>query len=328
MVGESGRSMSDIDVEAIRKRKLVITGAAGLVGQNLTLLLGEQGYTDLVAIDKHAENLTTLAELNPDVSTHCADLSEAGEWQDLFEGADCVIILQALITGLDWNEFVKHNITATQLILDTCKSCNVSYIVQASSSVVVSLQDDFYVRSKTAQEELTMNCGIPCVAIRPTLMFGWFDPKHLGWLARFMEKTPVIPIPGNGRYIRQPLYNRDFCRIVQYCIEHRPVGKVYDIVGNEDVTYIDIIRTIKRIKKLNTFVLCIPKKLFEWLMRLYTIFSKTPPFTASQLGALTNGEYFTGVDTEKEFGITLTPLEQAFQETFTDERYSHILIKR
>ena len=320
--------MSDTDIGAIRKRKVVITGAAGLVGQNLMLLLREQGYTDLVAIDKHEENLAILAELNPDVQTHCADLSEAGEWQNLLGGSDCVVILQAQITGLDWSEFEKNNITANQLILDTCKSYNVSYIVQASSSVVVSSADDFYVRSKTAQEELTMNSGIPCVAIRPTLMFGWFDPKHLGWLSRFMEKIPVFPIPGNGRYLRQPLYNRDFCRIIQYCVEHRPVDRVYDIVGGEEIDYIDIIRAIKRAKNLNTIVLCIPKKLFEWLMRLYAIFSKTPPFTASQLGALTNGDYFTGVDTEKEFGITLTPLKQAFQETFNDERYSDIVIKR
>ena len=320
--------MPEVDVDTIRKRKLVITGAAGLVGQNLMLLLREQGYTNLVAIDKHAENLAILAELNPDVRTCCAELSESGDWQALFEGADCVVILQAHITGLDWSQYEKSNITANQLILDTCKKYNVPYIVQASSSVVVSSQDDYYVRSKTAQEELTMNYGIPCVAIRPTLMFGWFDPKHLGWLARFMEKTPVFPIPGHGRWVRQPLYNRDFCRIIQYCIEHRPVGKVYDIVGNEEIYYIDIIRTIKRIKKLRTIILCIPKKLFEWLMRLYAVFSKSPPFTKHQLGALTNGDYFTGVDTEKEFGIKLTPLEQAFQETFTDERYSHIVIKR
>jgi len=315
-------------VDEIRGRKVVITGAAGLVGQNLTLLLREQGYTDLVAIDRHEENLATLARLNPGVTTHCADLAAAGDWQALFAGADCVVILQACITGLNWSQFESSNITANRMILDTCKAHNVGYIVQASSSVVNSAADDYYVRSKTAQEEMAMSCGIPGVAIRPTLMFGWFDPKHLGWLARFMEKTPVFPIPGHGRYVRQPLYNRDFCRIIQYCIEHRPTGRVYDIVGKEEITYIDIIRTIKRIKKLKTLILCIPMTLFEWMMRLYAVFSKSPPFTADQLGALTIGDYFTGVDTEREFGITLTPLEQAFQETFTDPRYSGIVIKR
>ena len=31
-------------------------------------------------------------------------------------------------------------------------------------------------------------------------MFGWFDRKHLGWLARFMTRAPVFPVPGHGRY--------------------------------------------------------------------------------------------------------------------------------
>jgi nucleoside-diphosphate-sugar epimerase len=80
-------------------------------------------------------------------------------------------------------------------------------------------------------------------------MFGWFDPKHFGWLSRFMEKTPIFPIPGTGRYMRQPLYNRDFCRVIIHCLENQPINKVYDLVGQEQIDYIDIIYAIKRIKK-------------------------------------------------------------------------------
>jgi len=40
------------------------------------------------------------------------------------------------------------------------------------------------------------------VVLRPTLMFGWFDRKHVGWLKRFMERMPVFPIPGDGRMWR------------------------------------------------------------------------------------------------------------------------------
>ena len=29
--------------------------------------------------------------------------------------------------------------------------------------------------------------------LRPTLMFGWFDQKHLGWLSRFMAKGAGVP---------------------------------------------------------------------------------------------------------------------------------------
>ena len=58
---------------------------------------------------------------------------------------------------------------------------------------------------------IVLASGLPCTVLRPTLMFGWFDRKHLGWLARFMRKVPVFPIPDEGRYLRQPLYVGDFC---------------------------------------------------------------------------------------------------------------------
>ena len=159
-------------------------------------------------------------------------------------------------------------------------------------------------------------------------MFGWFDPKHFGWLSRFMERVPVFPIPGDGKYVRQPLYNRDFCRVIQYCLEHQPVGKSYDVVGAEDIEYIEIIRRIKHIKGLKTRIINIPYWLFDILLRIYAIFDKHPPFTTSQLHALTVGDYFKGVNTQETFGIKLTPLQQAFEETFTDLRYSNVVIDR
>lgn len=308
--------------------KIVITGAAGLVGQNLVVLLRELGYTNVIAIDKHEANLNILGEVNPGVTTVCADLAEPGDWEAHLQGAACVAILQAQITGLQEEEFIRNNIEANNLILGACKKADISYVIQISSSVLHSKADDWYVQTKTAQEKTVVESGLNYTILRPTLMFGWFDPKHLGWLSRFMEKTPVFPIPGNGKYCRQPLYNRDFCRIIEWCIRNQPVGKAYDIVGAEDIDYVDIIRSIKRVKKLKTVVLCIPYMLFYWLMAFYALFSSKPPFTTHQLKALTAGDYFDGEDTEKTFGITLTPLQKSFEETFADPTYSHIVIGR
>jgi nucleoside-diphosphate-sugar epimerase len=111
-------------------------------------------------------------------------------------------------------------------------------------------------------------------------MFGWFDPKHLGWLSRFMAKTPLFPIPGDGKYMRQPLYERDFCRCIVNCIERKPDGAVYDVCGDTRIDYVDIIRTIKRVKGLHTWIVNIPYGLFSTLLKIYALFSGKPPFTA------------------------------------------------
>ena len=159
-------------------------------------------------------------------------------------------------------------------------------------------------------------------------MFGWFDPKHLGWLARFMEKTPVFPIPGHGRYLRQPLYNRDFCRAIIACAERQPDGAAYDLVGPDEINYIDMIRAIKRVKELRTVILRIPYGLFYVLLRIYALFSEHPPFTADQLKALTAGDHFTGVDMEATFGVKPTRFEDAVKETFSHPVYSSITLEQ
>ena len=308
--------------------KVVITGAAGLVGQNLTLLLREQGWRNLVAIDKQRNNLALLARLNPGVRTVEADLAEEGAWMDELRGAEAVVMLHAQIGGLQPEVFVRNNVVATDRILDAVKRHGVPWVVHVSSSVVNSVADDDYTRTKKVQEANFLASGVAGCVLRPTLMYGWFDPKHFGWLARFMEKVPVFPIPGHGRYMRQPLYNRDFCRAIAWCLEHRPRGAVYDLVGQDRIDYVDIIRLIRKTKGLRTPIVHLPKPVFAALLRLYGAFSRQPPFTAAQLEALTAGDDFRGVDIRQTFGFAPTSVEAGLRETFTHPVYARFAVER
>jgi len=308
--------------------RVIVTGAAGLVGQNLVLMLKEQGYGNIVAIDKHAANLEVLRALAPEARFVTADLAEPGEWEALFTPDSIVVVLHAQITGKHAELFVRNNIEATKRLLEAIRLRGAMFVVHVSSSVVVSVADDDYTRTKNAQEELIRRAGFPHCILRPTLMFGWFDPKHLGWLSRFMEKTPVFPVPGDGRYMRQPLYIRDFCRALAWCIENRPDGQVYDVVGARRIDYVDVIRLIKQVKGLRTRIVHIPFWLFRALLKAYAMFSAKPPFTADQLEALAAGDDFSGVDTEAVFGFRQTPFEDAVRESYCDPRYSHVLVQR
>lgn len=311
-----------------KHHKILLTGAAGLVGQNLIVELKAQGYTQLVALDKHAHNLAILRSLHPDVQVIEADLAEPGPWADAFAGARCVVQLHAQITGKHRGIFERNNITATAHVLDACKAHAVPFLVHISSSVVNSVAVDDYTETKRAQEAQVARSGVAHCVLRPTLMFGWFDPKHLGWLSRFMARTPVFPIPGDGRFMRQPLYERDFCRCIARCIELEPAGEIYDIVGDTRIDYVDIIRTIKRVKGLRTLIVHIPIGFFGFLLRTYSMFSSKPPFTASQLKALSAGDDFTGVDTLAVFGVAQTPFEAAVAESYLDPVYGHIVLQR
>lgn len=307
--------------------KIILPGGAGLVGQNLVARLKDKGYTDIVVIDKHRTNLSLLKGVQPDVTTVLADLAEPGDWEQHFKGADAVVMLQAQIGGNDLQAFVRNNIDATRNILAAIRAHAVPYLVHISSSVVQSVADDFYTNTKKDQEKLVLESGIPCPVLRPTLMFGWFDRKHLGWLSRFMQKVPVFPIPGDGRYMRQPLYVGDFCNIIISCIERRMPPGVFDISGHEKVDYIDIIREIKKATRSRTPILRIPYGLFYGLLWVWERFDRNPPFTTQQLAALGAKDEFDVIDWPGIFGVARTPFTQAIHETFNHPRYSKVIME-
>lgn len=315
-------------------QKIILAGGAGLVGQNLIVRLKQKGYSNMIVLDKHQANLKTLQELHPELTTQTVDLSDSNSvalWQHHFKNADAVVMLQAQIGGLNYDEFVHNNVDSTRLILDVATQHQVPYVVHISSSVVKSVADDFYTRSKIAQEKLVLEhierTGLACPILRPTLMFGWFDRKHLGWLSRLMKKTPVFPIPGNGRFMRQPLYVGDFCNIIIACIEQRVQGGIYNISGHEKIDYVDMIHSIKRAIKSRTWVVHIPFRLFYALLWLWAKFDKKPPFTTQQLEALIAKDEFEVIDWPNLFGVPYTPFEAAINETFNDPRYGSVVLE-
>ena len=307
--------------------KIILPGGAGLVGQNLVARLLARGYSNIVVLDKHRSNLEVLRRVQPQVVAEYADLAEPGDWTNHFEGADAVVMLQAQIGGNHYEEFIRNNVEASRQILQLIRTHGEPYLIHISSSVVESVADDFYTRSKRAQEQLVLESGISCPVLRPTLMFGWFDRKHLGWLSRFMRKAPIFPVPGDGRYMRQPLYVGDFCNIIISCLEQRIPDGIYDISGHEKIDYLDIIREIKRATKCSTPIVHIPYRLFHFLLWLWARFDRNPPFTTQQLEALVARDEFRIIDWPAIFGVDRTPFCQAIEETFTDARYSNVILE-
>jgi nucleoside-diphosphate-sugar epimerase len=309
------------------KGRIILPGGAGLVGFNLVIALRAEGWQDIVVIDKHRHNLALMSELFCDVNTVEADLAQAGDWSAHFQGAEAVVMLQAQIGSNDAQSFERNNISATRNVLDAAAAAGVDYLVHISSSVVESVAEDSYTHSKREQEAMVRAAAIPGIVLRPTLMFGWFDRKHLGWLSRFMARVPLFPVPGHGRYARQPLYAMDLCRVILACIEQRINGDPVNITGLEQIDYIDLIRAIKRSTGARCLVLPIPYWLFATLLWFWALFDRDPPFTVSQLRALVQGDEFELSAWPSRFGVEATDLQTAIEACFNDPQYSQYQLK-
>lgn len=303
-------------------KRIVLAGGAGFVGQNLAPLLLEHGDR-VVAIDKNAANLRLLERLNPGLVAQHADLSEDGSWADFLARADVVVDLKAQIASLDPELFRRNNVRAEERVIAACLAHGVPHLLHVSSSVVLSVVHDPYSDSKRDAEARVRASGVPHTILRPPLMYGPFDVKHLGFIGGLMERTPLLPIPGSGRFLRQPLFVADLCAVILRCLDRGPSGTAHNLIGLERLLFVDILKAMARARGLRRLVVGVPIPLFAAALRLYAFVTRRPTVTEAQLEALVAGDDFPLDDWPSVFGVRYTPLREGLQQTCSSPRFRH-----
>ncbi len=305
-------------------KHILLLGGAGLVGCNLACLLVSKGYR-VTVVDRNVHNLRLLSDACPSITAVPMDIVDS-DILPYVQDADVVVQLQAQIMSLTPDHFSRNNVASVERVLTACKNAKTRHLIHLSSSVVISASHDVYTETKRKGEQLVQHSGVPYTILRPPLMYGCFDAKHLGYLTRFLLKSPVFPLPGSGRYMRQPLYVMDLCRIILTLIRRPAKNKMYTIIGKERINFVDLMKTIAQVHHVRRLFLPLPLPVFTFLLRLYAVITRKPPFTADQLRALTAGDDFPVTSWEKEFGVTYTPFRQALQD-MTSSQYASTSIR-
>ncbi len=289
---------------------------------NLLARIDRKRY-DVIAIDHNRNNMGLAARLFPEVRTVVADVCDEGAWEKELSDVDVVVQLQAQISAPEKGPYVKNNIRSVSNVLKACKQHKVKHLIHLSSSVVISVAKDHYTETKRAGEALVKKSKVPYTILRPPLMYGCFDIKHLGYLTSLLEASPVFPVPGSGRYMRQPLFVEDMCSIIIKIIERKPSNKTYGIIGKERIDFIDLMKTIARLKKKRRLFVNIPIPLFIVMLKSYSFLTRKKPFVPDQLRALTAGDDFPVTPWEKEFRVRYTPFEQGIKKMLKSPYYPY-----
>lgn len=306
------------------RKKAIITGGAGFIGLNLATIIDTKKY-HVVVIDRNQKNLDLIKEINPDITVVNADLKETDKkWTKFFKGADCVIQLQAQITSPRKEDYTANNVNSVENVLKACQKYNVKNLIHVSTSGVISVAKDNYSVTKNIGERFVMKSKTPYTILRPPMLYGRFEIKHLGYLARILDSTPILPFPGNGKYIRQPLYAGDFCKIIIKLIDVSPKREVHNIIGKEQMYFIDMVKTITKIKKQKRLFLTLPISIFLILLKTYSLITGKEPYQESQLKALTAGDIFPLGDWEEKFGIKHTLFKEGIREYINSQHQKYV----
>lgn len=265
-----------------KNQKILITGGSGLVGQNLTNRLVEQGYK-YIFVNLHKRK---VRERHDEVFYSYHDLETKEGCMKATKGIDVVIhaaasTSNAVDTVIDPLIHVTPNVAMNNFLIDAAWRNKVNHYIFISSNTVYPPKGDEAVvetdflydppypvyfpvgwmkRYAEIQCELYgrhLNEKMKCTVIRPANLYGPHDKYDLNkchvtpaTIRKVADGMNPIPIWGDGKELRDLLYIDDFISALQLVIENETeMFEVYNVGSNSVYSVLEVLEEMKRIAK-------------------------------------------------------------------------------
>src|SRR5688500_2869636 len=252
-------------------RKVFVTGGAGFIGSAFIRLVLDESEDcfvtnfDALTYAGNLDNLTGLDEkrhhfIRGDIADRDAVIRALDHDVEALVNFAAESHVDRSITSAD--DFLRTNITGTQVLLDLARAKGVKRFVQISTDEVMGSlpenDDSFfteaspfapnspYAASKAAAEHLVRAAhhtfGLDTIVTRCGNNYGprQFPEKFLPLaLANAMNDDP-IPVYGDGLNVRDWIYVEDHCRAILAALEKGPPGAVYNIGARNERRNIEV----------------------------------------------------------------------------------------
>lgn len=98
------------------------------------------------------------------------------------------------------------------------------------------------IRGERALIEWAEREAVEWTILRPTLIYGRSNDKNLSEIVRIVKKLRFFPLSGQARSLRQPIYVDAVASArMQAAFSNEAVNKAYNILGEEQLTYKEMI---------------------------------------------------------------------------------------
>jgi len=242
--------------------KLLVTGGAGFIGSNFIRYWLKKNHSDrIINLDKltYAGNLENLREIenHPDYSFVKGDICDSLVVKKAIKGCDLVVHFAAeshvdrSISGPA--NFIRTNVLGTQVLLEAALREKVTRFHHVSTDEVfgalpLASEKKFnektpynprspYAASKAASDHLVRayfyTYNLPITITNCSNNIGPFQnpEKFIPQIIINALQNKMVPIYGDGLYLRDWLYVEDHCRAIEMVLKKGKIGETYCVGG-------------------------------------------------------------------------------------------------
>jgi dihydroflavonol-4-reductase len=313
-------------------KKVLVTGATGLLAANTIIALLENGYS-VVALVRNRSKF--LLPFSGNLEVKQGDITDPLSLENAMQGCEYVIHAAAETRQdlTDYDEYRKINVAGTENVLETAVRLKFKRVIYVSTSNVFGygtlenpgnesvpvkhpFSESLYVKSKIEAHKIALSYATrtDVVAVNPTFLLGPYDQKPSSGRIIFhaYNKRLIFVPPGGKNFIH---VSDAASGIVNALI--RGVNKESYLLANENLSYKEIFEKISAHSLKKPLFIKIPGPLLLLIGltgNALRYFGFNTDFTFTNMKILCVKNYYSGKKAENDLGIVLKPVEVAVDD--------------
>ncbi len=287
-------------------KRVVVTGGTGFVGRRTVPLLIERGF-EPVLVTRSEEAATKAGAMGAEVVM--ADLADVEALQSAFSGSGANVLLNIASLGFGHGPG----------IVEACRASGIRRAVFVSTTAMFTTLNASTKAIRIAAEDSITSSGLDYTIIRPTMIYGGPDDRNVCRLLAALERRPIMPLPGGGRGLQQPIHVEDLAEVLVTAIDSAvSIGKAYNVAGREALTFREMVLECGR--ALGRRVTVVPVPLAPVLMaaRLNERLAKVPRLKAEQFERLAEDKSFDNGPASEELGLDARSFAQGVRDELVE----------
>lgn len=316
-------------------KRVLLTGASGLLGSNVAAELVQRGYAVRVLLRK-TSNTIAIQDLPVE---HCyGDITDPASV--LAATRDCQIVIHAAANTSQWGaEMNKHdsvNVQGTKHVIEAVQQFDIERFIYVSTANTLtpgtlekpgdetgafgyeSLSTQ-YIDTKYQAEQLVLKAvakeNVPAVIVNPTFIIGARDAKpSSGKMILFYLRNPLVVCPPGGKnYVPA----QDAAIAIANAIEFGSVGQRYLLAG-ANMSYADFFAKIAQVTGSRKPAFTTPAPVLRAFGRIGDVAQQLIrhpiSWTYANVSMLTIDNYYTPAKAVAELKMPQTPIEEAIAD--------------
>lgn len=315
----------EIVVQQLANQPVLVTGATGFIGQQLTKTLLALGAHVRILVREQSNQQVVQELQTAGTEVVYGDIVDRQSVNMAVRGAEFVFHLAALIGDSTVSEetYRAVNVNGTNNVFIAAEEYGVRRVVHCSTTGVhgetpdaLVAEDspfaptDSYQKTKCEAEKIAQQFSqrrrLEVVIFRPTTVWGEGDIRALKLFRGVTRRT--LPMVGTGETLTHWIYVKDVVNaLLLGAATETAIGQTYILAGKKAVSIAELLETIAHKAGVGPALVTLPAKPLYMVgavtETVFKIFKKQPLLSKRQVHFFTNSKSYSTVKAQRELGF-------------------------